>query len=156
MNTITTPVALEDQLCFQLYSAARAVTGAYRRGLAALGLTYPQYVTMLAIWEQDGRTVSEICEALDLDSGTVSPLLSRLVEDARIEKVRGGGDGRAVRIVCTGAGAELEARVAQVRAGVEAGTGLSHDEFVQLRGMLQRVRGAVQGDLQGDLKAGDD
>ncbi|MFA5608281.1 MAG: MarR family transcriptional regulator [Leucobacter sp.] len=140
MSESITPAALEDQLCFQLYAASRAVSGAYRDGLSALGLTYPQYATMLAVWEQGGRTVTELCEALALDSGTISPLLSRLAANGWIKKVRGGVDGRAVRIFCTEAGADLEQRAAEVRTGVEAATGLSPAEFTRTRDLLQQLR----------------
>ena len=69
---------LDQQLCFALYSAARSATAAYRDALADIGLTYTQYVTLLALWERDGRTVTELGEALHLDSGTLSPLLKRM------------------------------------------------------------------------------
>ncbi|MBA3783716.1 MAG: MarR family transcriptional regulator, partial [Nocardioides sp.] len=69
---------LDDQLCFALYSAARAATGAYRGALGELGLTYPQYVALLALWEEDGVGVGELGQRLYLDSGTLSPLLKRL------------------------------------------------------------------------------
>lgn len=139
MSAIPNAVAVDDQLCFQLYATSRAVTGAYREGLGRLGLTYPQYVTMLAVLERDGRTVSELCDALSLDSGTVSPILVRLESEGWVKKVREGSDGRSVRIFCTEAGIELGEQVALVRAGVEAATGLKSAEFTQLRGLLQQV-----------------
>ena len=69
---------LENQLCFPLYAAARAVTGLYTPWLRQLGLTYTQYITFLVLWEKDGITVGEICEKLMLDNGTVSPLLKKM------------------------------------------------------------------------------
>lgn len=145
MSAHPNAVAVDDQLCFQLYATSRAVSGAYRVGLAGLGLTYPQYVTLLAVLEQDGRTVSELCDALDLDSGTVSPILARLQGEGLVTKVREGGDGRSVRVFCTEAGADLGRRVAPVRASVENATGLSSAEFAQLRGLLQQVRHNLKG-----------
>ena len=79
----TTPceqLKLDNQLCFKLYAASRAVIRAYKPMLDALGLTYPQYVTLLALWERDGQSVRELGEALQLDSGTLSPLLRRMAE----------------------------------------------------------------------------
>ena len=69
---------LDNQLCFKLYAASRAVTRAYKPMLDELGLTYPQYLVMLALWEEDGPTVSALGERLSLDSGTLTPLLKRL------------------------------------------------------------------------------
>lgn len=138
------PAQLEAQLCFQLYAASRAVTAAYRRPLADLGLTYPQYLTMLALWEQDGRTVSELCSALDLDSGTLSPILKRLQRDGLIAKERSDDDERSVRVRCTPGGAELEQRAAPVREAVEASTGLRPEEFARLRETLRELRDAVR------------
>ncbi len=140
MSAHPNAVAVDDQLCFQLYATSRAVSGAYRAGLADLGLTYPQYLTLLAVLEQDGRTVSELCDVLDLDSGTVSPILGRLQGEGLVTKVREGADGRTVRVFRTEAGAELGQQVAPVRASVEDATGLSSAEFAQLRGLLQQVR----------------
>lgn len=75
---------LDHQTCFALYSAARAATAAYRDSLAEIGLTYTQYVTLLALWEQDDRTVSELGAALRLDSGTLSPLLKRMAANGLV------------------------------------------------------------------------
>lgn len=79
-----TDYRLDHQVCFALYSAAKAATAAYREGLADLGVTYTQYVTLLALWEQDGQTVSDLGSALHLDSGTLSPLLTRLADAASL------------------------------------------------------------------------
>lgn len=140
MSAHQNDVAVDEQLCFQLYATSRAVSGAYRTGLADLSLTYPQYVTLLAVLEQDGRTVSELCDVLDLDSGTVSPILARLQGEGLVTKLREGSDGRSVRIFCTEAGVDLGRRVAPVRETVEAATGLTSAEFLQLRGLLLQVR----------------
>ncbi|HEY5518220.1 MAG TPA: MarR family transcriptional regulator, partial [Cellulomonas sp.] len=79
---------LDDELCFALYSASRAATNAYRDALADLGLTYTQFVTMLALWEDDGATVSALGHRLHLDSGTLSPLLRRLQDTGLVERRR--------------------------------------------------------------------
>lgn len=138
-------VLVEDQLCFALYAASRAVMGAYRSGLAELGLTYPQYLTMLAVWQQDGSTVSALGRVLSLDSGTLSPLIQRLVRDGFVRKERSGTDERAVRIFSTAKGLELETSVRSVRERVERSTGLSSAEFVQLRTSLHTLRETIEG-----------
>ncbi|MFT0763289.1 MarR family transcriptional regulator [Actinomyces sp. F1_1611] len=135
---------LADQLCFSLYAASRAVMGAYREGLGQMGLTYPQYVTMLAIWEQEGRSVRELGEDLQLDSGTLSPMLRRLEQDGLIRKVRGGEDERTVRIYSTEAGWALESQVGQVRCQVEEATGFSQEEMIELRETLTQLRARIQ------------
>lgn len=139
-----TRVRLDDQLCFALYAASRAVMGAYRAKLGELGLTYPQYLTMLAIWQADGSTVTELGRALDLDSGTLSPILQRLQRDGFIQKTRSGADERSVHIFSTGKGFELAGRVAPIREAVEASTGLTPSEFVALRRALHTLREQVK------------
>lgn len=138
------PAHVADQLCFALYAASRAVTGAYRARLAMLGLTYPQYLAMLAVWEAEGSTVSQLGRSLDLDSGTLSPLLQRLVRDGLVRKERTGADERTVRIFSTGPGKALEPRVAAVRAAVEQSTGLSDSEFTALRHTLHTLRATIE------------
>lgn len=135
---------LDDQLCFALYAASRAVMGVYRAQLADLGLTYPQYLTMLAVWQADGSTVRELGEALDLDSGTLSPILKRLSEARLIEKGRQLSDERTVQIKCTAKGWELEAKAALVREEVESSTGLSTEEFKSLRETLHTLRANIK------------
>ncbi len=137
------PARVDDQLCFALYSASKALTAAYRQALSELGLTYPQYLTMLAVWESDGRTVAELGRAIELDSGTLSPLLRRLDQAGLIRRERSATDERVVRVFTTDRGRELEPQAAAVRARVEAATGLTPEEFVQLRSMLHRLRRTV-------------
>jgi len=134
---------VEDQLCFALYAASKAVSHAYRQLLSEFDLTYPQYLTMLAIWERDGRTVAEIGQVVELDSGTLSPLLRRLERAGFIRRERTDPDERVVRVHATPCGRALEARVAPVRAAIEAGTGLTDAEFVELRETLHRLRRSV-------------
>lgn len=148
------PARLDDQLCFALYAASRAVTGAYRAGLADLGLTYPQYLTLLALWERDGQTVGELGVALDLDSGTLSPLLRRLVALGYLRKERSTDDERVVRIYLAPAGTALESQVASVRRAVEDATGLDHDALARLRDTLHRLRESVSGMADGRVRAG--
>ncbi len=140
------PARLEEQLCFQLYAASRAVTGAYRRPLAQIGLTYPQYLTMLSLWEHDGQSVSELQAALNLDSGTVSPLVKRLTALGLVEKRRSDEDERTVTVHLTEKGQSLEPKAGPVRRAVESSTGLSPDQFEALRSTLEALRMSVEGD----------
>lgn len=110
-NTVTPPsppeLLLDNQLCFALYSASLAMTKLYKPLLDTLGLTYPQYLVMLALWERDGLTVSELGERLFLDSGTLTPLLKRLEAAGLLVRLRDVQDERRVRITLTGQGRAL-------------------------------------------------
>ena len=145
MATDTTHARLGDQLCFALYTASKTVAGAYRPGLKTLGLTYPQYLAMLALWENDSQTVAGLGGALGLDSGTLSPLLKRLEASGLLRRERSDRDERVVRLRLTAKGAALEQEAASVRLAVEASTSLSHDEFLRLRESLEALTAAVTG-----------
>jgi DNA-binding MarR family transcriptional regulator len=127
---------LDEQLCFALYAAHRAVTVRYRPLLDRLGLTYPQYLVMLVLWERDGVAVRELGERLQLDSGTLSPLLKRLEAAGLVLRRRGGDDERSVTISLTERGEGLRADAAGVPAAIAAATGLPADERDRLRGAL--------------------
>lgn len=105
---------LENQLCFRFHRISRELTAAYRPLLADLGLTYPQYLAMLVLWERDGRTVGEIGEHLALDSGTLSPLIRRLETGGLVTRRRSADDERKVGVYLTVAGRKLEGRAADV------------------------------------------
>jgi DNA-binding transcriptional ArsR family regulator len=95
---------LDNQLCFALYSASLAMTKLYKPLLDELGLTYPQYLAMLVLWERDGLMVSELGERLSLDSGTLTPLLKRLEAAGLVARIRDVQDERRVHITLTPAG----------------------------------------------------
>jgi DNA-binding MarR family transcriptional regulator len=135
---------LSDQLCFALYAASKAVSGAYRTLLKEVDLTYPQYLAMLAVWEQDGQTVAELGAGLSLDSGTLSPLLQRLERAGLIRRVRSDPDERIVRIHATSEGLAMEARVTPVRLAVESATGLDDVEFAALRAQLHSLTATIE------------
>lgn len=105
---------LDDQLCFPLYAAARAIQQHYRPLLARLGLTYPQYLVMLVLWETDGLSVSAIGARLHLDSGTLTPLLKRMAAADRVERRRSTTDERVVTIHLTPEGHALRSRAEAV------------------------------------------
>lgn len=137
---------LDDQLCFALYTASRAMTGCYRPLLEALGLTYPQYLVMLVLWERGDTPVTGIGRELHLETGTLSPLLKRLEAAGLIARTRQAGDERSVLVALTAQGREMQARSAQVQGRVGRGTGLSPAEIGELRvtlqGLTERLRGS--------------
>ncbi|MEU5040401.1 MarR family winged helix-turn-helix transcriptional regulator [Streptomyces griseorubiginosus] len=130
---------LDDQLCFALYTAQRAVTAAYRPLLDELGLTYPQYLVLLVLWERGETTVKELTGALRLDYGTVSPLLKRLEGAGLVRRERAVDDERSVRVACTGRAEELRERAAAVPGALLAATELDGAEAARLRGELWRL-----------------
>jgi DNA-binding MarR family transcriptional regulator len=136
-------LALANQLCFALYSVHRALTRAYAPLLQPLGLTYTQYLVLLALWERDDRAVTELGARLDLDTGTLTPLLKRLERDGLVERRRDAADQRVVRIVLTRAGRQLEAKARDVperileSAGFDPRKPRSMVALAKLRGDLQ-------------------
>lgn len=136
---IADQLTLDEQLCFPLYAASRAMTAVYRPKLERLGLTYPQYLVMLALWERDGRSVGDLCGALALDSGTLSPLLKRLEAAGIIERHRSTEDERRVDVQLTERGRALRAEAVCIPAEMAEASGLSQDEFLMLREALLRL-----------------
>jgi MarR family transcriptional regulator, organic hydroperoxide resistance regulator len=126
-------------MSFDLYAAARAITRAYRPLLSELGLTYPQYLVMLTLWDRAPRTVTELGTRLDLDSGTLSPLLKRLAASGLITRRRRPDDERAVEIAPTPAGRALARAAASVPTELASVMGLSEDEVRRLRGLLRKL-----------------
>ncbi|MFE3035989.1 MarR family winged helix-turn-helix transcriptional regulator [Streptomyces canus] len=135
----TGSLLLDDQLCFALYAAQRAVTAAYRPLLDELGLTYPQYLVLLVLWERGETSVKELAGALRLDYGTVSPLLKRLESAGLVRRERAAADERSVRVACTGLGEELRERAARVPGALLAATDLDGTEAARLREELWRL-----------------
>lgn len=132
-------LTIDDQICFALYSASRALTARYREFLAPLGITYPQYLVLLALWEGEPLTVSALGERLHLDSGTVSPLLRRLTAAGLIDRRRAAGDERSVEVRLTDAGRALQGEAAGIPAQVCAATGLQLPELVTLRQQINTL-----------------
>ncbi|KOV62732.1 MarR family winged helix-turn-helix transcriptional regulator [Streptomyces sp. MMG1121] len=130
---------LDDQLCFALYAAQRAVTAAYRPLLDDLGLTYPQYLVLLVLWEHGETSVKELARALRLDYGTISPLLKRLEGAGLVRRERAAGDERSVLVVCTGRAEELRERAARVPGALLATTGLDTQGVARLRAELWQL-----------------
>jgi DNA-binding MarR family transcriptional regulator len=130
---------LEHQVCFALNNATRAFGAIYRDALKDLGLTYPQYLAMMALWEHEELSVKRLGELLRLDSGTLSPLLKRLESAGLVRRERSPQDERSVLVSATPAGVALREQAAAVPAEVAARAGLDVEELRQLRGMLGRL-----------------
>ena len=139
---------LDDQLCFAVYSASLAFNKLYRKLLAKLGLTYPQFLVMMVLWERDELTVSEIGERLALDSATLTPLLKRLEAAELITRTRAVSDERQVIIELTKAGRALKAKGLTVPNGINCALeGWSLDEIVGLKARLEALRGSLTKNL---------
>ncbi|WP_410772138.1 MarR family winged helix-turn-helix transcriptional regulator [Fontibacillus sp. BL9] len=139
---------LENQLCFAFYACSREMTKLYRPILSGLGLTYTQYITLLALWEKDGIGVKELGARLYLDSGTLTPLLKKLESMGLLTRIRSKADERNVIIELTDEGRALKSRAAEVPAKLYAGAGLRQEELeslrTQLQSLLRKVDEAVQ------------
>ena len=141
-------LALDKQLCFALYSASLAMTKVYKPLLAPLGLTYPQYLVMLALWEADGLTVSALGDRLALDSGTLTPLLKRLEAQGQLSRERDAQDERRVIVRLTPAGRQLKVRARKVPQEVGRASGCELSEIVDLTRQLTSVRDALTRHLE--------
>jgi DNA-binding MarR family transcriptional regulator len=131
---------LDNQLCFALYSASLAMTKLYKPLLESMGLTYPQYLVMLALWERDGETVSALGDRLHLDSGTLTPLLKRLEAADLVSRLRDATDERRVLIRLTAAGRRLKARAARIPTCVLQAAQCNLDEVTALTRQIQSLR----------------
>jgi MarR family transcriptional regulator, organic hydroperoxide resistance regulator len=140
MKTTDTPsLLLDEQLCFALYAASRRMTAVYRPLLEALELTYPQYLVMLVLWERDGLTVRELGARLQLDSGTLTPLLKRLEQAGLVVRRRRQSDEREVEISLTDAGHKLHERAKEIPRCLAERLCMSVDAFTRLRDELKSL-----------------
>ena len=135
-------LALDRQVCFALAAASRSVIGLYRPVLEPMGLTHPQYLVMLALWERSPRTVRGIGEALHLEPATLSPLLKRLEAAGLVTRARNATDERALDVALTQAGAALRAEAEKVPAEIVARLGMSVAELETIRDGLTRLLAA--------------
>ena len=139
-DSVDAMLQLDNQLCFALYSTSLAMTKLYKPMLEEMGLTYPQYLAMLVLWEQDGLTVSELGERLYLDSGTLTPLLKRMESAGLLSRIRAVEDERRVHITLTAAGRKLKARAAKIPGCIMSATQCSVPELVSLTQQVQSFR----------------
>lgn len=136
---LSSSLLIEDQLCFALYAASRSVTAVYRPLLEPLGLTYPQYLVMLVLWQRESCSIKEITAALQLDYGTLTPLLKRLETLGYLRRQRRADDERAVEVTLTPEGAELREQAAHVPVEISKALGLTGTQTAALRDLLRAV-----------------
>lgn len=136
-------LSLDDRLCFALYAATHAITRAYRPLLSELGITYPQYLVLLVLWEQDTVPVGEIARRLQLDAAALTPLVKRLESLGLVTRQRDARDERIVRISLSANGHGLRPRAAEVQAEVTLRTGLHLGEIDSLRSRLKQLSQAL-------------
>ena len=141
--------AFSEQVCFDLYAASRAVTSAYRPVLNELGLTYPQYLVLLALWEQDDCTVRQIADLLRLDHGTLTPLLRRMETSGLLTRRRAEGDERFVRIALTPRGDALREHASRIHCNMKEAMGLDDAGLAALQDTLRALTASVDGERQG-------
>ncbi|GAA2874072.1 MarR family transcriptional regulator [Streptosporangium fragile] len=132
-------MTLDRLVCFDVHAASRALDAVYRRVLAELGLTYPQYLVMTVLWERAPVTVKELGAALRLDSGTLSPLLKRLEAAGLVRRERSAADERSVLVYLTPEGLTMRQRACDVPARIFTAAGLGVEEALDLQRVLRRV-----------------
>lgn len=136
---------LDKQLCFALYSTSLAMTRLYKPLLDELGLTYPQYLALLVLWEKDGLTVSAMGEKLFLDSGTLTPLLKRLEGAGLVSRLRDVADERRVHVTLTAAGRQLKARAEKIPGCILSAVQCPIPELAALTRQVQALRQRLTG-----------
>jgi DNA-binding MarR family transcriptional regulator len=136
---------LDNQLCFALHAASRAMTAAYQPLLESLSITYPQYLVMMILWEEDGARVSRLGERLFLDSATLTPLLKRLEARGLVERRRNVEDERVVEIFLSAEGKALKKKALKVAEGIYCRMKLEMPELGRLRDELKALTKKLQG-----------
>ena len=142
---ITHPAPIDKQLCFALYSASLAMTQLYKPLLEPLGLTYPQYLVMLILWEEDGLTLKDIGTQLAQKSGALTPVLKRLEQDGLVERIRDDHDERALNIKLTENGVALREPAAKIGPCVADACGMPQADLDVLKSSLEELRKNLSG-----------
>jgi DNA-binding MarR family transcriptional regulator len=138
---------LDDQICFTLYAASMAIGRAYKPLLDGLGITYPQYLVLHVLWEEDGRTVGDIARRLSLESSTVTPLVKRLEGADLLQRTRNPADERQVQVRLTGAGRAMQDRCACLGELMLDRAGMSEPDLMALNRQVQRLWAALRQDI---------
>ncbi|MDG5472455.1 MarR family transcriptional regulator [Jeotgalibacillus sp. ET6] len=141
------PLSLSNQLCFPFYAISKEISKRYRPLLAPLNLTYPQYLVMLVLWEQDFIPLKSIGERLQLDSGTLTPLINKLIEMGYVKKTRNPEDERQLVITLTEKGGAVKEDAQEIPAKINEVLGLDEEEFIRYRRLLDEL--ACRLDLSG-------
>jgi len=132
-------VRLDDQLCFALYAATNAITRAYRPLLGYIGLTYPQYLVIMAIWEHGPQTIGQLATKLHLPPGAISPIVDQLEKSEFAQRERDSHDRRVVRVKATQKGSDLEKSAALIQRNIVCQTNLDNQNFVEIRDKLHAL-----------------
>ncbi|MDM1553336.1 MULTISPECIES: MarR family winged helix-turn-helix transcriptional regulator [Chryseobacterium] len=135
---------LENQICFPLYVIAKEITGLYRPFLDELDITYPQYLVMMILWNNDGLTVSHIGEKLFLDSGTLTPLLKRLEAKGFIIRKRKKEDERVVEIFLDEAGKQLQKKACEIPGKIQEKLGIQPEELLELKETVLKILNKIE------------
>ncbi|HET6154505.1 MAG TPA: MarR family transcriptional regulator [Marmoricola sp.] len=146
---VADPLALEEQVCFALTVASRGVVAVYRPLLEPMGLTHPQYLVMLALWQHQPLSVKELSRLLQLDPATLSPLLKRLDASGLITRERDARDERSLAVALTGKGRDLRAEAEKIPGAIVERLGMELSELRSLHGALTRVIEAASGSVEG-------
>ena len=149
MTKTADPLQLDSMLCFAVYAAGHAFTRFYKPRLDALGLTYPQYLAFLVLWEEDGLTVKALGDRLFLDSGTITPLLKRLESRGLVRRQRDAEDERLVRIFLTEGGRALREQALAIPLEVGKALGGDAEAGAVMRKGLQQLRERLDAALEG-------
>lgn len=142
-RTVDDPLALDRQVCFALAVASRSVVALYRPVLEPMGLTHPQYLVMLALWERSPRSLRDLSDVLQLDPGTLSPLVKRLEKNGLVTRSRDAQDERTLRLALTDQGRALRAEAEKVPGQIVAKLGLPVSDLEHLREVLHAVIAAA-------------
>ncbi|WP_460709595.1 MarR family winged helix-turn-helix transcriptional regulator [Lysobacter terrae] len=137
------PISLDRQLCFSLYGTNIAINRAYKPLLDAMGLTYPQYLVLSVLWEEDGQTISAIASRLDLESSTITPLVKRLEQAGFVERQRSAADERQVHVRLTKAGLDVRCRTGCLVERLLQRSGMTPEEIAALNQQVQKLRDAL-------------
>lgn len=143
MDNLTTP-KLENQICFPLYVIAKEITGLYRPFLDELEITYPQYLVMMILWENDGLSVNCIGEKLYLDSGTLTPLLKRLESKGFIQRKRKKEDERVVEVFITESGKALQQKACEIPQKIHNKIDISKEDWIALKESIQKILSKIE------------
>lgn len=140
MDTKTPALPVAEMICFSLYSATHAMQHAYKPLLEALGLTYPQYLVLVALWAEDGQTVGQLGQALQLESNTLTPLLKRMQAQGLVMRARDSRDERQVRVSLTEAGRDMQERAAAIPGCILERSGMTLAALMALRDQVNGLR----------------
>ncbi|SHF39703.1 MarR family winged helix-turn-helix transcriptional regulator [Chryseobacterium vrystaatense] len=135
---------LDNQICFPLYVIAKEITGLYRPFLDEIDVTYPQYLVLMVLWENDGLGVSHIGEKLFLDSGTLTPLLKRLETKGIIDRKRKKEDERVVEVFLTEAGKQLQKKACEIPGKIQNKIGVETEDLIHLKETIQKILNKIE------------